>query len=325
MTVVRPFSPEDVGSVTGLLLQDAAARQASDPALWALKPDAGTAVASFIEGATQGGTPIRHGWTVAEEGGRITGVAHSILLPVPPIYAGEDGMPGLLMEDCAVAPDAPEGTAEALLEAAEADLREAGARVLLASFVLPCAWTAALEGAGYEPLTLYYGARMDAADGAVRLAGAEDIPGLVAQSAVNRECLYAVDPFWKPHPEADARFESWMRKSLTLTDRDMMVTEAGGRGSGYAIAHPATPLHLPAAHDPKGIGMIDDYFHEAFAEIGAEGVAGEALRLLQAAEAALAARGARAGRVICPAGWISKRGMLEASGHEVALTWSIRR
>ncbi|EBA05871.1 hypothetical protein SSE37_15643 [Sagittula stellata E-37] len=308
-----------------MLLQDAAARQACDADLWAMKAEAGDAVAGFIEGATQGGTPIRHGWMVAEEDGRITGVAHSILLPVPPIYAGEDGMPGLLMEDCAVAPDASSGTAEALLAAAEDDLTKAGAKILLASHVLPGAWAAALEGAGYAPLTLYFRARIETGAHKVPLAGAGDIPGLVAQSAVNRDCLYSVDPFWKPHPEADARFESWMRKSLTLTDRDMLVTEAGGRVTGYAIAHPATPLHLPAAHEPKGVGMIDDYFHEGFAEVGATGVAGEALHLLQAAEGALAARGARAGMMICPADWTSKREMLEASGHEVALTWSIRR
>ncbi|NNE87870.1 MAG: hypothetical protein HKN27_07315 [Silicimonas sp.] len=99
--------------------------------------------------------PFRQQWLVAEDGGEIIGLTYSILLPVPPINAGVHGAPGLIMEDCTLAPSAPVGTAALLLAATEADLQEAGAKVLAASTSVGCTWGDPYAARGYEPLTLY--------------------------------------------------------------------------------------------------------------------------------------------------------------------------
>lgn len=57
-----------------------------------------------------------------------------------------------------------------------------------------------------------------------------------------------------------------MKRSLTLTDRDMFVSDEEDGIRGYAISHPAMSLHFPAQHDIPGIGVIDDFFHRATEE-----------------------------------------------------------
>ena len=111
-----------------------------------------------------------------------------------------------------------------------------------------------------------------------------------------------------------------MARSLTLPDRDMIVSRA--EGAGYVIAQPATPLHVLPAHATAHLGIIDDWHHAEMADpahLAAEGTGARAL--LQAAESALAARGRSSALVVCPAGWFSKRAVLEAVGYRVALTW----
>ena len=75
----------------------------------------------------------REQWFVAEHAGRIVGVTHAMLVPVPPIYDGSAGPPGLLLDDCFISADAPSGTAEALRTATEDALVSAGAPRLIAS------------------------------------------------------------------------------------------------------------------------------------------------------------------------------------------------
>ena len=248
---------------------------------------------------------------------------------MPPIYAGGDGEPGLTLPDSFVAPDAPADTVEALVEASEATLRGAGARVVLSSFVTGRAWQSAFEAQGYDPLTLYL-SRTDLGDAGmpsgVRSATEADVPGIVARSAENRRTLFDIDPFWAIHPEADDRFDAWMRRSLTLPDRDMLVMGSAEALEGYAIAQPASRLHFPPAHDITGTGVIDDFYHPDLADPDtlADGGTG-ATALLRAAEAAFAGRGTGAAFVVCPAGWRSKTRMLEAAGYETAMVWSIKR
>ena len=313
-----------------LLLADARERHAEDAVLWAMADDAAAQIEkALLFALTAEAQPIRQIWQVAEDGGRIVGVIHSMLLPVPPIYAGTDGMPGLILPDSVAAADAPEGTVAVLVGAAEAALREAGARILLSSFVTGRAWQEAFEAGGYAPLTLYL-SRTGLGDAGmpsgVRPATEDDVPGIVARSAENRGVLYDIDPFWAIHPEADARFDAWMRRSLTLPDRDMIVMGGPEALEGYVIAQPASRLHFPPAHDITGTGVIDDFYHPDLADSAAlanEGVG--AMTLLRAAEVAFAERGTGAAFVVCPAGWRSKARLLEAAGYETAMVWSTKR
>jgi hypothetical protein len=273
--------------------------------------------------------PRRRRWHVAEAGGRLVGVIHSMTVPVPPIYAGRWGEPGLLMPECFVIPDAPSGTIEVLVEAAEADLRADGAELLIASFVVGDEWRSCFEGRGYQPVTLYLGKAgfEDAAwANAVRAASEADLEGIVRRSAEHRSVLSALDTFWTIHADADALFGAWMKRSLTLQDRDMLVAASPHGLDGYAIAQPASRLHFPPAHAIAATGVIDDYFHTDFADPAALRNGGTgAAALLAAAEAAFHRRGVRAAIAVCPAAWISKITVLEKAGYRMALVWMVKR
>lgn len=327
---VRSAGVADIDPLVDLLLEDADARATGDRVLWKLAADARDKLVQTIKGVMQNDAPpFRQQWLLAEQGGRAVGVVHSILLPVPPIYAGGQGMPGLIMEGSFVREDAPAGTAEALLSAAEDDLREAGARILLASSVADGACENVLRGRKYAALTLYLGKvglEVAKATESVRPALESDVPDIVKASAQNREILEMLDIFWAAHPEADARFGGWMHRSLALTDRDMFVAEGQGGFEGYAIAQPATPLHFPTPHDIGAIGIIDDYFHADFADPATlDGAGSGAAEALTVAEGALHARGNEAALIVCPAAWTSKIEVLEAAGYRTAMTWFIKR
>ncbi|EIE51795.1 hypothetical protein C357_06876 [Citreicella sp. 357] len=327
---IRPATPDDMPRLVELLLLDAQERHAGDAILWKMADDAPAQIKKALTFAlTAEQQPFRQFWHVADDGGQITGVIHAMLLPVPPIYAGQFGEPGLILPDSFVATDAPSGTVDDLLAAAEEALHEAGARIKLASYVAGEAWRTAFEASGYEPLTLYL-SRSDLGDqgmpAGVRQATEDDIPGIVARSAENRQVLFDIDPFWEVHPEADPRFSVWMTRSLTLRDRDMMVLGPSEDLQGYIIAQPASRLHFPPAHDIRGTGVIDDYYHPELANPAAlDRGSEESSSLLRAAEAAFANRGMGAAFVVCPAGWMSKIELLEAAGYETAMVWSIKR
>tara|TARA_R110002020_G_scaffold36671_1_gene110412 strand:- start:148 stop:1083 length:936 start_codon:yes stop_codon:yes gene_type:complete len=311
-------------------MQDAQERHREDPVLWKMADDAPAQIEkALIFALTARQQPFQQFWHVADDGGQITGVIHAMMLPVPPIYAGRSGQPGLILPDSFVASDAPIGTLENLLAAAEDALHEAGAKIKLASFVTGEVWRTAFEASGYEPLTLYL-SRSDLGDqgmpAGVRQATEKDVPGIVKRSAENRQVLFDSDPFWEIHPEADPRFSGWMRRSLTLRDRDIMVLGPAEDLRGYIIAQPSSRLHFPPAHDITGTGVIDDYFHSELANLEALDQGGEeASALLRAAEAAFASRGKGAAFVVCPAGWASKIDLLETAGYETAMVWSIKR
>jgi len=327
---IRPATPEDMPRLVELLMLDAQERCAEDAILWKMADDAPAQIEKALTFAlTAEQQPYRQFWHVADDGGQITGVIHAMMLPVPPIYAGSFGEPGLILPDSFVAPNAPTGTVEALLAAAEDALHEAGARIKLASYVAGDAWRTAFEASGYEPLTLYL-SRSDLGDqgmpAGVRQATEVDIRGIVERSAENRQALFDIDPFWEIHPEADQRFSAWMTRSLTLRDRDMMVQGESEDLQGYIIAQPASRLHFPPAHDITGTGVIDDYYHTELANPAALDRGGEeSIALLRAAEAAFANRGMEAAFVVCPAEWTSKIELLKSAGYETAMVWSSKR
>jgi len=327
---IRPATPDDMQRLIELLMLDAQERHVEGAILWKMADDAPTQIEKALRFAlTADQQPFQQFWHVADDGGKITGVIHAMMLPVPPIYAGSFGEPGLILPDSFVAADAPNGTLESLLAAAEDALQEAGAKIKLASYVAGKVWRTAFEASGYEPLTLYL-SRSDLGDQGVpadvRQAREDDVPGIVARSAENRQVLFDIDPFWEIHPEADPRFLAWMTRSLTLRDRDMMVLGPSEDLQGYIIAQPASRLHFPPAHDITGTGVIDDYYHSELANPAALDHGGESARaLLRAAEAAFANRGIGAAFVVCPAGWASKVELLESAGYETAMVWSIKR
>jgi len=161
---------------------------------------------------------------------------------------------------------------------------------------------------------------------AVRQATEEDVPAIVASSAVHRGVLADLHHlFWKPHDDADNRFGLWMKRSLTLKDRDMFVSEAGNKFQGYGISHPAPPLHFPTPHDISGVGVIDDFYHSALEDPQKLGPnSSDAASLFRVAEAAREQRGDHSVLVVCPADWQSKIMLLEQVGHYKAITWHIK-
>ena len=139
---IRPATPGDLPGIVALLTEDAQERRSLDPLLWRLAADAPARVERAV-GATldRPEATARELWLVAEHLGQIVGVTHAMMIPVPPIFDGAAGPPGLLLDDCFTSAQAPSGTAEALLVATEAALRMAGAPFLIASCPAanPCA------------------------------------------------------------------------------------------------------------------------------------------------------------------------------------------
>jgi len=314
--------------MAALLLADAKRKAAREPGLRSVADDAEARIEDTLLLALEAEPqPLRQGWILAEHAGVVVGVGHSVLVPVPPIYAGRWGEPGLLMPDCTVSDDAPEETLDFLLDAAEADMQAAGATVLLASSVEGERWGPRLQARGYRDLTLYLakvGFKPAKPHSPVRGAVEQDVPGIVSRSAENRALLEALHSFWTRHPDADHRFSEWMSHSLTLADRDMLVLGRGEDLVGYIIAQPASRLHFPAAHEISRTGIIDDFYSRDLADALRLGDTGEAFSLLSAAEQAFATRGMVSALVVCPAAWTSKRSVLEDAGYGVSMTWMIK-
>jgi hypothetical protein len=153
---IRPATLQDLPAIIELLIQDAEARRSLDPVLWCVAGDASSRFERAAGAALNGSqAPARELWFVAEHVGRIVGVTHAMLVPVPPIYDSSAGSPGLLLDDCFITPDAPSGMAEALLVATENALAAAGAPRLIASCGAAGPLRPLYERHGYEPVTLY--------------------------------------------------------------------------------------------------------------------------------------------------------------------------
>ncbi|CAN5152854.1 hypothetical protein BH10PSE6_BH10PSE6_17150 [soil metagenome] len=314
-----------------LLIRDATQRRSLNPLLWPLAADAAARIASVVGRGLDGpATAAQELWLLAEAAGRIVGIAHAMILPVPPIYGDAAGPPGLILDDCFTAADAPPGSAESLLAATEAALRSMGATRLIASCPAAGPWHPLYERGGYEPVTLYmakHGFGVHALPPGVRAARPEDVPGIVALSADHRRTLAALNSrFWFIHRDADSRFERWMHRSLTLTDRTMLVAAAPDEVHGYIIAQPIAPLLIPAAHEIETIGVIDDFYDRDFANIPAVANGGAtAASLLSAAESAFGRRAFTAALVVCPAAWSAKVSLLDRQGYRTAKLWMLKR
>ncbi|MBX2806956.1 MAG: hypothetical protein KTR19_13360 [Hyphomicrobiales bacterium] len=327
---IRSVTPSDIPQMAELLLAEAERRRSVAPSIWAVTDNAREMTVAAVEQAFTSAEPSpRQIWLVAEFAGRAVGVAHSMLLPVPPIYTAEYGEPGLVLDDSFTTADAPPETVEALLSAVETALYDAGAKLLVASCLTGSPLKPVYDRRGYEAVTLYMGkSKFDAHSlpARARSATPEDVPAIVAASAHHRCNLARLDPFWVIHPDADARFCRWMQRSLTLTDRDMFVSGPSGELEGYAIAQPIARLLVPPAHDIEKIGVLDDYDHEDFADTGKVGNDGVGARdLLAAAERAFAERNYTSALVVCPAAWRSKISILQDAGYQTAKIWMVKR
>lgn len=329
-SMIRPATPQDVSAMVALLTQDAVERSDLDPLLWRMGADTPNRIEQAVRAALSGPGPrARELWFIAEHAGRIVGVTHAMLVPVPPIYDAAAGAPGLLLDDCFILPDAPSGTAEALIANTEAALTRAGAARLIVSCPAAGRLRPLYESRGYQPVTLYmakHRLRDQAVSPAVRNAGLPDVPGIVKRSAEHRRTLARINPrFWHIHPDADNRFEAWMQRSLAFKDRDMLVATAGVDVRGYAIAQPIAPLLVPVAHEITAIGIIDDFYDEDFADTSALSAdASRSAGLLTAAESAFVRRTVDTALVVCPAEWPSKISLLKQGGYQPAKLWMVR-
>ncbi|CAM3748603.1 GNAT family N-acetyltransferase [Deinococcus frigens] len=258
-------------------------------------------------------TPERRAWFLAEAGGEAVGAVEVGLNPAPPVYELGGQPAGLVGETFyARVPDA----SPALLDAAEAFVREHGAAVTVAT--CPAQDTrrlALLQERGYCPLTLWMikavNTRADFSP-AIRPAAETDLSSLVRLNRqAQEEKRRANARFWTPHPDAPARFEGWMRHSLTLADRELLVSPANGGARGFAVAQPAG---LPPAHDAAGLGLLDDLAADDWATFA---------DLLNAAQIAFARQGRTTVQAVCPADWPERREALEAAGFRTANLWLI--
>ena len=328
--LIRRATAVDASSIAELLVRDGERRNALDPDLWTSAAGARSRMEGLIRdnlAAIDPSTPQL--WLIAEVAGRIVGIVHATLVTVPPIYAVQ-GSPGLFLDDCFTTDDAPAGTAETLLVAAEDALHAAGASALIASRPAQGPWRPLYESHGYHAVTLYmekHGFNVQSRPQDVRLARSEDVAGIVSLSADHRHTLAELNPrFWSIHQDADSRFGLWMRHSLTLTDRDILVAGQPGQVDGYVIAQPISPLLVPAVHDISATGVIDDFYDRNFEEVLTITDRGTlAAALLTAAESAFAGRGRRVALAVCPAAWTSKAEVLERAGYRTAKLWMLKR
>lgn len=293
-----------------LLLTAAQERAGLEPDLWSLHPEAEARIRARLE--RELAQQERFAWVLAERSGEAVGVVSAGLFPAPPVYrsllAGLSG-------DELYAPDLE--VLAALLDEAEIFLRAGGAAVLTAACPTRAAERLAhFTARGYRPLTLWMTRPVDphtSRPPAVRPATEADLPALVRLNAAAQEAKRRANPrFWTPHPDAPTRFEGWMRHSLTLADRDVLVHEGPQGVDGFVVPQ---PTGLPPAHDAAQLATLDDLAADDWAAFGP---------LLEAAHQALAARGVRTMQAICPAGWPERRGVLEAAGFRTANLWLLK-
>jgi len=326
---IRPATAADIASITSLLMDAAKQRSTYDPVLWHVDDQSAVRISDAITAILNKPAPQKDVILLAEAAGKPVGISHGMIVAPPPIYDVKV-TPGLLLDDFSVTSIAPQDTAEALLGATEAALTAVGATSFIASTPTAAPQHALYTGSGYEPVTLYmakHTPKQSDTDKDIRPAAADDIEQIVTLSAAHRKALQEInDRFWHIHPEADQRFGMWMRYSLTLKDRDMLVADGANGLAGYIIAQPIAGLIVPAAHDIKRTGVIDDFYDTDFATItdtAPDSASSE--HLLAAAETTFAKRGFNATLTVCPANWTSKRTILEANGYKSAKVWMLKK
>lgn len=259
-------------------------------------------------------------WILAEAEDNLT-VGRIAMIPAPPIYELK-GLAGVVLGTWPM-----EGTS---IGPFDRHLRDRGAAML----VIACpahddAKRSQLEALGYTATTHYMlkpSLTQQHATPNIRAAAEADIPALVAFNREARERLYEANPaFWKSHPDAEARFGFWMKMSLTMRDRTILVSEHNGQPCGFLITQPPSPIQIPITLDDAKIGVIDDFHAVSFgASLTARHDPASASALLLIAEADFAKRGRTAAMAICPVAWHAKRGHLEEAGYKTQHTWFTR-
>jgi hypothetical protein len=323
---IRAAAADDIGAMVELLLEGAEERRALNPLLWPLASDARDRIEHAIRaGLDPPDRAPRELWRLAEASGRIVGITHSMIVPVPPIYDVKQA-PGLLLDDCVIARGAPRGTAEALVAATEAALRDAGAGAMIASCTAAGVFRSLYERRGYEPVTLYLaksGFQDRPRAGEVRSARTEDVGAISGLGARHRRTLAQLNPrFWPVHPQGDSRWEGFLKYMMTLKDREVLVAEGADGLHGYVVPQPISPVLIPAGHDIGQVGVIDDYYDLDYADVAKLAAGGRtAAQLLAAAETAFAERRVSAALAVCPAAWTSKGALLEREGYRTAKLW----
>lgn len=317
-TSVRLATADDLPAIAALLLQEAAERSASDPALWPVAGDARQRIEAAFADELRAQGPSR--WLVAEAKGAVAGVARFGVIPCPPIYQLGGGFAFVLFDDTYVSPAAPDDAFAGLIAAAERQGRAMGAVIFLAACApFQRAKMQALAAAGYGVVTCYlvkHGLAIGDVPASVRAATAEDVPAIVAMGVRSQQVLAAANArMWTPHAEAPARFGAWMQYSLSLSDRRIFVCGEAER-AGFVIAQPASPFHLPLACGREHLGLIDDFWAAAF---GAD-----ARDLLAAAEHAFVQQGRTSAMAIAPAAWPAKQASLRAAGYGEGNAWLLK-
>lgn len=326
---IRRATGADLPRLVELMLWAARHRQTLNPQLWPLAADAPEQIASAIRRDLV--QPERAAWLLAEARGAVIGAVQVMVLPAPPVYDLGGGLAGFVTDDFLVRDVPSLEPWDALLAAAEDFMHSQGAVVQTAA--CPVGWTdkrAALEARGYGPLTLWtvktdlVASENDLQD--VRAATEADLPAIVELGAQAQERKRDADPrFWTPHPDARTRFGGWMRHSLTLPDRDLLVAGQAGGTQGFIVVFIVVqPAIAPPAHDASGVGLIDDFCYEFGAALAGDGPTPLADQLLRAAEHRLIQRGKRQVVAVCPAAWSAKRDLLERHGYRTANLWLIK-
>ena len=238
---IRRATSRDIPGMVDILLFDAERRRALDPALWPLTADASARIATALDRGLAGANPsARELWLLAETSGQLVGITHAMIVPAPPIY-GVAVSPGLFLDDCFTTPEAPSGTAEALLAATEGALRDAGARGLIASHPAAGPWRPLYESHGYEPVTLYmakHGFSVHDLPPDLRRARPEDVQDIVKLSADHRS-THHIKPH-RRHPRSSAR-----RRRLRGAHRR---TPAAARGCRWTALVRRAALHPRRSH-----------------------------------------------------------------------------
>lgn len=324
----RAATPADIPAIIQLALFDADARGALDLRLWAPAPDQATRIETGLRTALSQPDGLV-GWRVLEIGGSVVGASRFAVIPSPPVYDLGAGRAGIILDDTYVVVDAPAQALDVLAADVEAEAQRRGAVVIVAA--CPAKRDVArraFERRGYETVTLYMARHglsgVEAA--AARRAVEEDIPQIVALNRASQEYRQKLSPrFWKAHPDASARFESWMTESLKSIDRQIFVDGPAETLAGFIVAQSMGVVHLPLACASSHIGLVDDFCALEFDPFGSGSPStGEASRLLAAAENAFRRQGKESAMVICPAGWTSKRDLLIAHGYEIGNVWLLK-
>ncbi|MBP6013097.1 MAG: hypothetical protein KBA31_12795 [Alphaproteobacteria bacterium] len=304
----RPARPDDIEGLAALI-------DASRPADGALPPASRDAIVEHIRrdlDAPQG----QFGWLILEDG---TAAIHIAVIPPPPIYEG--GIVGVMLGHWTTSG----GAAEQILAAAETHFHERRVTKLIGAAPAGGAMASALQQHAYRPTVHYMAKRLTNTTPAeaVRTAAVSDIPALVAFNREARARLHEANPdFWLSHAEADTRFGLWMKFSLTMRDRSMLMSDPG---PGFIIAQPASPIQLPITADAQTVGVIDDFHDATFGtSLRHERAGTSGAELLAAAENDFIARGKTAALAICPAAWTAKQALLVRAGYTTNHLWFVK-